>query len=56
MQQISHIFEKTNLNFCRGEAIPGGRRLIDDMPLSLQQDVTYEESKDVLEKVLLFAF
>ena len=36
----------------RGEAIPGGKSLIEDMPLSLQQDVTYEETKDFLEKVL----
>ncbi|KAJ7372503.1 hypothetical protein OS493_019012 [Desmophyllum pertusum] len=38
----------------RGEAIPGGKRLIEDMPLSLQQDVTYEETKDYLEKVPIF--
>lgn len=38
--------------FFRGEAIPGGKRLIEDMPLSLQQDVTYEETKDYLEKVM----
>lgn len=36
----------------RGEAIPGGKRLIEDMPLTLQQDVTYEESKNVLERVI----
>ncbi|CAH3024940.1 unnamed protein product, partial [Porites evermanni] len=38
----------------RGEAIPGGKRLIEDMPLTLQQDVTYEESKNVLERVPIF--
>jgi len=38
----------------RGEAIPGGKTLIEDMPLSLQQDVTYEETKDFLEKVPIF--
>lgn len=38
--------------FFRGEAIPGGKRLIEDMPLTLQQDVTYEESKNVLERVI----
>lgn len=37
----------------RGEAIPGGKTLIEDMPLSLQEDVTYEESKDFLEKVMM---
>ena len=38
--------------FFRGEAIPGGKTLIEDMPMSLQQDFTYEETKDLLEKVM----
>lgn len=44
------------LCFSRGEATPGGRRLIEDMPLSLQMDVTYEETKDYLEKVFFFIY
>ena len=40
----------------RGEAIPGGKTLIEDMPLTLQQDVTYEETKDYLEKVLMRSY
>ncbi|XP_068721896.1 uncharacterized protein [Montipora capricornis] len=38
----------------RGEAIPGVKSLIGDMPLILQQDVTYEQAKDALEKVPIF--
>jgi len=37
----------------RGEAIPGGKTLIEDMPLTLQEDLTYEETKDLLEKVIM---
>ncbi|XP_068721829.1 uncharacterized protein [Montipora capricornis] len=44
----------TNSAAPKGEAIPGVKRLIGDMPLILQQDVTYEQAKDVLEKVPLF--
>lgn len=33
---------------------PGGKTPIGDMPLSLQEDVTYEESRDFLEKVPIF--
>jgi len=40
----------------RGEAIPGGKTLIEDMPLSLQQDVTYEETKEYLEKVIMMKY
>ena len=36
----------------RGEAIPGGKTLIEDMPVSLQQDVAFEETKDCLKKVI----
>ncbi|XP_074616516.1 uncharacterized protein LOC141875947 [Acropora palmata] len=38
----------------RGEAIPRVKSLIEDMPLILQQDVSYEQTKDVLEKVPIF--
>ncbi|XP_068704187.1 uncharacterized protein [Montipora foliosa] len=38
----------------RGEVIPGVKRLIGDMPLILQQDITYEQARDVLEKVPMF--
>ena len=40
----------------RGEAIPGGKTLIEDMPLSLQQDFTYEETKEILEKVIMKSY
>ena len=40
----------------RGEAIPGGKTLIEDMPLTLQQDVTYEETKEYLEKVIMMKY
>ncbi|XP_058949071.2 uncharacterized protein [Pocillopora verrucosa] len=55
-----HLMERTETYLTmlwrvhRGEATPGGRRLIEDMPLSLQMDVTYEETKDYLEKVPIF--
>ncbi|RMX52129.1 hypothetical protein pdam_00015157 [Pocillopora damicornis] len=55
-----HLMERTETYLAmlwrvhRGEATPGGRRLIEDMPLSLQMDVTYEETKDYLEKVPIF--
>ena len=51
---LSDVVVISYLRLClfRGEAIPGGKSLIEDMPLSLQQDVTYEETKDYLEKVM----
>ena len=46
------IFNKANKTVSfRGEAIPRVKSLIEDMPLILQQDVSYEQTKDVLEKV-----
>ncbi|XP_032231588.2 uncharacterized protein LOC5507177 [Nematostella vectensis] len=38
----------------RGESIPGSKRLMDDMPLVLQQDVCEQESTDILREVPLF--
>ena len=43
----------THYGAFRGEAIPGGKTLIEDMPFSLQEDFTYEETKDLLEKVIM---
>jgi len=55
-QRFCDVFRKPIKNFSfRGEAVPGGKRLIEDMPLTLQQDVTYEEGKDVLEKVFFLS-
>ena len=45
----------THYGAFRGEAIPGRKTLIEDMPLSLQEDVTFEESKDCLEKVIMIS-
>ena len=47
------IPDVTHYGAFRGEAIPGEKTLIEDMPLSLQQDLTYEETKDFLEKVIM---
>ena len=52
VSQLRIPFKNYQGMFFRGEAIPGGKRLIEDMPLTLQQDVTYEESKNVLERVI----
>ncbi|XP_066276868.1 uncharacterized protein [Branchiostoma lanceolatum] len=38
----------------RGESVAGSMGLMHDMPIALQQDVAFEEAKDVLEKVPLF--
>ena len=47
------ILGVTRYGAFRGEAIPGGKTLIEDMPLSLQQDVTYEETQEYIEKVIM---
>ena len=47
------IPDATHYGAFRGEAIPGGKTMIEDMPLSLQQDFSYEETKDLLAKVIM---
>nr|XP_054756976.1 uncharacterized protein LOC129263078 [Lytechinus pictus] len=38
----------------RGEAIPGGERVMHDMPIQLQQDIAYQDVHETLSKVPLF--
>ena len=35
----------------RGEAIPGGERIMHDMPIQLQQDIAYQDVEITLSKV-----
>lgn len=38
----------------RGQSIPGGPRLMRDMPIQLQQDIAYNDAQETLGKVPLF--
>ncbi|XP_071795542.1 uncharacterized protein [Asterias amurensis] len=38
----------------RGEVIPGGERLMHDMPIQLQQEIAYEDAQETLGQVPLF--
>ncbi|XP_071851243.1 uncharacterized protein [Apostichopus japonicus] len=38
----------------RGQAIPGGPRLMRDMPIQLQQDIAYNDAQETLGRVPLF--
>eukprot|EP00794_Sanderia_malayensis_P016547 gene16547-18222_t len=38
----------------KGQSLPGARTLMDDMPLFLQEDVAYDEMKQILQDVPIF--
>ncbi|XP_072050252.1 cyclic nucleotide-gated channel rod photoreceptor subunit alpha-like [Amphiura filiformis] len=52
----ARVINEKNISFKENEGVhtPGGQRLMYDMPIALQEDVAYFETKELFQKVPLF--